>query len=366
MIISQIENFDPFGKFLRHKLHFTPITFGIFVLITNLLVDSWIGWHFNIFSRNTIPPPGILQDFMAIVADFVYMPIICGLYLWAPLGATRVFQQLIDARIFGRDNEFAGVVDDNRSIYSSRKIFFLIFLLALAFGILQLGAYNGWFIWKTVGGYLDAVPEASAYRFPFWILMIYAVSFSAFNVGVTINTLRRLFRSTEIQLLPLHPDKCGGLGAISQYTTRVGFGIGTIGLLMSAATIYEVVFGDLARAIPVILGIVIYLIAAPVFFFLPLGTAHDSMQRAKDEELLEIAQKFTRSYNSLKNTSKKQKNYDEELTNLENIKKLYEVADAFPVWPFDIQNLRRFMVVITTPVLPAIVSILEKYISQWL
>ena len=166
--------------------------------------------------------------------------------------------------------------------------------------------------------------------------------------------------------MPLHPDKCGGLGSISKYTTTVSIVIGAIGIFLSAATIYEVVFGSFEKAVPVILGIFIYFIFSPLFFFLPLGTAHDSMHKAKEEELLDIAQKYQKSYDRIKSFSEYSEDYEEEFRNFENIKNFYEVANSFPVWPFDPQNLKRFFAIITTPVAPAIISIIETLISNWI
>jgi hypothetical protein len=366
MTIKPIENFDPFGNFLRRKLHMTPVTFGIVVLFLDLIVDGWIGGYYGVFLRWPFPPPppGILQDFMALVTDFIYLPILSGLYLWSPLGTTRLFEKLLGVGIFSRAEDFINVIDGKRKIYRSKAIFFVILAFAVIMSILQLGAYFDWFPWKTVGGYIDGLPEASYYRFPFWILLFYSLAFLAFNVGMTIYTLRAAFRSAEIEIFPLHPDQCGGLGAISKYTTVIGFGIGTIGLVLSAATIYEITYGALPRAYPVLLGIGAYLLLAPVFFFLPLGTAHESMRKAKDEQLLEISQKYAQTYKELDLTVHNPEAYDRDFANLDRIKKLYEVANSFPVWPFDTRSLRRFLVIVTAPVLPAIITFIESYLTE--
>lgn len=76
----------------------------------------------------------------------------------------------------------------------------------------------------------------------------------------------------QVGLLPLHPDGCGGLGSISQYTVKIAFAIGATGLVMSAATIYEIQHGTLQDAYPVIFGTVAYIFQAPLLFFWPLGT----------------------------------------------------------------------------------------------
>ena len=218
------------------------------------------------------------------------------------------------------------------------------------------------------GGYIYLWPDASYGRAPFWFLMFYSVLYSAFNVGVTIFILRKAFKSCNIQLAPLHPDNCGGLGGINQYSNKIALGIGSIGLLMSAATIMTIQ-GDpdsWLKTYPVVIGVIAYIILAPLFFFLPFGTAHNAMQEAKDAELLRLAERFRQVYDSVKNiVDGGNKKLNEELGKLENIKKLYSLAESFPVWPFDIRNLTRFLTVVTTPLIPALISIVNKIIEPW-
>jgi hypothetical protein len=362
--IPPITNYDPFGRFLTKRLRLTPLTFGLLVFVLDLVVDSWVAWRYDLFLTAS-RTPGLLQDYMALITDFVYTPVICGLYLWTTLGSTRVFQQLISHRAFKAESEFVSIVDKSRPLFSRRVVFYVILVLSLLFSFSQLGAYMGWLPWKTVGGYIDLQPSASFARAPFWVLMFYAFSHSAFNVGITIIVLRKAFDSTDIQLFPLHPDKCGGLGSISRYSNKIALGIGAIGLLISAATVYEVRQGTLFEAYPVVIGVMSYLVLAPLFFFLPLGTAHDAMQEAKDAELLRLAEKYTEAYGRVKKSVDSDKTgYEEDLKRLKSLKKLYQVVDAFPVWPFDIQSLRRFMTVVTTPLLPAIVSIISELVRK--
>ncbi len=382
--IKQIANSDPLGNILRNRLRFTPLLFGLLVLILDILVDGWMGWFYGIFLHPAFPgiqpgffhkaitdiapmiPPGILQDFMALTTDLAYLPILCGLYLWSPSGSTHLLRNLFDSGIFVNKNEFKKIVDKYQSVYVNPWAFAVNIVVSLTLSILQLGAYLGWFPWKTVGGYIDGEPIAAFYRFPFWILLFYTLIFAVYNVAVTILILRKAFRQTRIQILPLHPDRCGGLGSISHYTNMVGLGIGTVGLVLSAATLYEALFGDLGKAIPVIAGIVVYLILAPLFFFLPLGSAHESMRKAKEDELLSIARRFTLSYKKLKAASNTNKDNEKKLKHLVNLKDLYALADSFPVWPFDVSSLRKFLTIITAPIIPALAAVIEVGVSALL
>ncbi len=359
--IEPITNYDPINLFLRNKLHLTPLTFGLTILVLDIIVDGWIGWYYKILNGN----PGILQDYMALVTDFLYAPIIGGLYLWSITGSTSVFQKLLDSGIFKSNESMISILEKKRVSYKKRSVFYVILAASLIFAYTQAGSHLGWVPWETVTGYIYQQPYAAYYRLPFWFLMFYNLSFSVYNIGLTIATLREIFRKTDIKILPLHPDKCGGLGGINHYTNRVAVGIGAVGLLISAAILIQIQQSSLIEAYPVIIGALLYPLLAPFFFFLPLGTAHDAMQDAKDEELLSLSDKFTKAYNLLKkNISKEGSNYEKELEKLEGIQKLYNLADSFPVWPFDTNSLRKFITVVTTPLLPAIISILSEVIQN--
>lgn len=363
--VTSITNYDPLRNLLTGKFRLTPFSFGLLIFVLDLIVDGLLGYLYGKFHTGSLfitssGPPGLLQDYMAIIADFIYTPIIAGLYLWSVDGTNRVFQQLITSNVFKSNDTFLKAIDKTRTLYNNKNVFYVITAFSVLFSFSQIGAYTGLLPWITVGGYIDVWPTASFGRAPFWFLMFYFLSYTAFNVGVTIIILRQGLNSTNLQLTPLHPDNCGGLGSISQYSNKIALGIGSIGLIFSAAVVMQIQNSSLSQTYPVIIGVVVYLIFAPLFFFLPLGTAHDAMQEAKETELLKLAKQFREIYGKVKlSAGKSYKKFDDELKNLENLKKLYQVAESFPVWPFDVKNLRRFVTIVTTPLLPAISEIIR-------
>jgi hypothetical protein len=425
--VPPIENYDPLARFLTQILHLSPFAFGLLVFVADIAVDGWLGWHHDVF-LSTSGMPGLLQDYMALITDFVFNPIICGTYLWTTEGTSRLFDQLQKSGIFKSQARFEEAMNKARPLYRKRAVFYFALSFALIFSITQIGGYLGWFGWKAVGGYIDLQPTMSYVRAPFWFLTVYSLTYAAFNVGVTIFVLRRMFSKVDIELLPLHPDGCGGLGSISQYSATVGFAIGAIGLMISAATVLEVRQGTLFLSYPVLAGIVAYPICAPLFFFLPLGTAHKAMQDAKDKELLELARQFDVVYSQLKQasvdkpgppesssdmlehtkllyaiidefpvklrdtrslrrflelleltqrldavcsqlrqaSSHQTADYEAGTKKLEHLRQLYAIAEDFPVWPFDTRNLRRFLTIVTTPLIPALISVASELVKTFI
>ena len=269
-LLPAISNFDPLANFLRNILRLDYIKYGILMLVANIAVDLWIGIKYDVFVTN-LETPGLLQDFTALATDLVMNPIVAGLYLWSTTGTTTLYRKLNNSSVFEWDENYEKAIDNSRSLYAKRITFYVVLILAFLLTAAQVLALFGILPWKTIGGYIDLFPAISFARAPFWFLTFYALFFAIFNVAITITTLRRLFRTEDIRLVPLHPDNCGGLGSISQYTTKIAYGIGAIGLMVSAATIYELQNGSLSEAIPVMLGIIGYVLLAPILFFLAVG-----------------------------------------------------------------------------------------------
>ena len=366
-VIQPIENHDPFARFLRENLRLSPVSFGLLVLFLDLVVDAWIGYRYNIWlSPADAAYPGLLQDFTALVVDLGSIPIIAGLYLWSAEGATRLFRQLQQSGVFQSATVISDEVEKSRPAFRSALAFYVITAASVLYALSQLGAYQGWVPWESAVGYLNLVPTAAYYRTPFWLLNSYTLLFATYNVVITIITLRRLFRTLRIRILPLHPDKCGGLASISQYTVKVAYGLVPAGLVISAATVVALQTGTLSKAYPIILGIVAYLVLAPLLFFWPLGTAHSAMREAKDAQLLQLAQRFDHVYEQLDSASQDEAAFEMGINKLQNLRRLYGIVQEFPVWPFDIGNLRRFFVVVTAPLAPAIVSIVIELLKYFL
>jgi hypothetical protein len=357
--IAPIVNYDPIASFLRKNLGLTPLKFGLVILITNIILGIYIGFRYQVFFSDS-STPGLLQDYTAVIADLIVYEAICILYLWTTEGATMLFNNLNNSRVFKSESMVRDTVNESRGRYLSRSAFVLAIVIAIVYVVTQIGAYMEWLPWKTVGGYIELKPVISYFRAPLWFLGMYALVFAVINIFTTILILRRLFRNKEIHLSPLNPDKCGGLSSINAYTQKLAYSLAVIGLIVSIAIIYELNNGNLLNAYPVLLAMAFYIVLAPMIFFLPLGTAHGAMKKAKDQELLIIANEFDEAHEKLKSSALvwDKNSYTEELERIELIRKWYGIVQEFPVWPFDIRSLQRFLGIITAPLVPAIISVI--------
>lgn len=354
--VSVVKNYDPLKEQLV-RLGVTPVLFGLLLFVANLVVDAWLGWRYGVFTTEPgAATPGLLQDFTALAVDFVSLPIMGALYFWSTGGAETLFRKLQEAEALQPESRLQAVFERGRSRYYNRPLFYAIFVASVVLALAQLGTYQDWVPVAPVAGYVTLHPALSFFRAPFWFVSWYVVFFLAFNVGNTIVVLRQVFREGEVTLLLRHPDYAGGLGAVSGYLGNVAWAIWSLGLVFTAGTLYEIQQGNSLLASPQILaGSVAYVLGVAAFFFLPLLTTHSAMQEAKDAELLALAKQMDEIYRRGKQGEGDREADKERFAQLE---RLYELAEGLPTWPFAVRYLRRFATVITTPLIPGIVSII--------
>lgn len=201
------------------------------------------------------------------------------------------------------------------------------------------------------------------------VLSLYAIVMFIFYCLISIFWLRRLFTGFDVRIRPFHPDKAGGLSPLGNFTLRLSYLITASGLLLVAIPITRdyVMHGTLRLVLSqdIIVGIIAYLILAPIAFFAPLSVAHSSMNLAKSSLLLQIDENFQEEMTSLNELfTKKEQITQDKVNNFKALQTLYETAYKFPVWPFNTENMTRFTTTYLSPILLALViSILGKWLG---
>jgi hypothetical protein len=144
---------------------------------------------------------------------------------------------------------------------------------------------------------------------------------------------------------------------MSEYSNVIAVGIGAFGLMLSAATIYEVVHGTLLGALPLMIGIALYVLMAPLLYFVLLGTAHDAMRQAKDAELLRLSKMIQDAYSRLTSAGTDAK----KVTDLQT---MYAAVERFPVWPFEMVNVTPLVTRVYASLLPGLISIIVRMVAE--
>jgi hypothetical protein len=335
---------------------------------------SWRAGHLRTVGTVT----GHLDDpstYTVLVAGAV----IFAYYTWAPRGIATLFKGLYENGVIGdpirqKDKGNKDPEDDNveKHPYESfleemqrafGKWWWSAASLAIAVGAtlllvlpqyLELGQ-DAWWTADYANMTLALV---------YLMIGLYNVLLQLIYWVISIYWLRRLFKSFAINARPLYPDGAGGLSPLGNFTLSLSYIIAFVGfmLVLTPITRNFVVAGTLQFrwTSEIVIGLGIYLVTAPIVFFGPLAVAHRVMRKAKHDLLLQIAQRFDTEYTHLQKAlsggSSGLKNHSEMLNELQS---LHKMASKFPVWPFNLENITRFVTVYFLPfVVPLFLELL--------
>jgi hypothetical protein len=184
------------------------------------------------------------------------------------------------------------------------------------------------------------------------------------NLINNIEILHSILNKKKLYVNPLHPDRCGGLRPLSDYSLKTAYLITILGFWISIIIYQTITQSNTPDYWYIAFIVVLYISLSLTCFFAPLLTAHKGMEEAKKDILQKIAGQFqtdySQIYNSLTEDAETLKKRTEKVRELRTF---YTMTDEFPVWPFDIQTFRRYLLSVTTPLLSLLLGLLPKYLN---
>jgi hypothetical protein len=164
----------------------------------------------------------------------------------------------------------------------------------------------------------------------------------------------------DINVDPLHPDRCCGLKRIGDVAMIVNTILFLFGIYLSFKVIDKIViqgfplWADIGN--PVLLAG--YAVLAPLMFFLPLNAAHKVMQDEKQRFLMIVANARSALIRRL------EREFSTDLVaDIAKTGALFTELDRrIPVWPFNFRSLESFFGTIVVPVLPILLPFLVKFL----
>jgi hypothetical protein len=312
-------------------------------------------------------PVGFFHD-PAMYLHVIIGAILFGYWIWLPRGISEMYDALVRNEIALSQSE--GEARDRRiyevfakRMYRSRAWAFVplgAFTIASAVVVLLLPTYfdrmnagDAWSMADPLGVALSAA----------WAWMgCYALASVVGYYALTVSWLRRLFREIELRVQPLHPDGAGGLGPLGGLSIRVSYLVTVVGLLLVVTALTrEYYFAKLGISYEptrdLAVAIAMYVIGSPVVFFALPAVAHHTMRTAKNTLLLDIGRSFEREYLRLKmGLSHENVSLKDGVERLQQLQNLYDTTRRFPVWPFNVENVRRFAGTFVSPVVLAVAT----------
>lgn len=191
------------------------------------------------------------------------------------------------------------------------------------------------------------------------------------NISIAF-LLRDVVARCRLHVLPLHPDRAGGLQPVGRLGLRNQYALTAVGLNFVAALAVAYVFldGHMSKSLVVLLIVlfVVYVVLSPVIFMTPLMPFRDEMLKRKTELQANVARRLLTELDQLYSRLSSGEIRAEDQGLVERLRSIAAVIDEMPVWPFDAATLRKFFTAMILPVVstfsfPAS-RVLYEYLSR--
>jgi|GEM_PF-4435142 len=197
------------------------------------------------------------------------------------------------------------------------------------------------------------------YYLALWIFISFLAGCLWNKIVVGIMILREYCKKfvTSDKIMPLNPDKTGGLSILGRISLELDIALAIPAILIP---VYHGI-AKVSLTDPAAMGLILlYTAGLAVVFFLPLSSAHDVMLEAKERELLKINGIFRKIYAKIPV-------HDEPLDPklLEQLRDLYflhEKVRKMVVWPLDIGLILKYLF---TVLFPIIIGVTTELVLRW-
>ncbi|MGF1935219.1 MAG: hypothetical protein RM347_012560 [Nostoc sp. ChiQUE02] len=363
MTPNELENLniyrsDPIAYFLIQKLYLSPLSFSLLsILITTglLLLTAWLSD--TMWSK--IGQVGLLQDWIPWVLAILINPVILAYYLWSFKAINNIINYLEASDIVEIDTENEQIA---ATVYRRRWRNLLSLSSAVSISIFVSATLplfkNSW-----IGSGL--LPNLSITVLT-WIFA-YMVTMLVSNFIANIQILNFILKDKQFNINLLHPDRCGGLRYLSDYSLKTAYFMAALGIWIGIVA-YQVITQGIGQNYWFISFIfLLYLLLSTSCFFCPLLAAHRGMERAKNELLSKIARQFQQDYfqtqSSLNVDAATLRRKTEKIREL---REFYTITNEFPNWPFDIATFRLYLLTVPAPLLVPLIGLLQKNLETLL
>ena len=239
-----------------------------------------------------------------------------------------------------------------------------------------------WEHWSRYLNYVAYVPETVGYwiadhqqlrvvgyLFLFSVFMVFALIpvYVSRTIAITM-FLRDAVAHAELQIIPFHPDRCGGLRPVGQLGLRTQYGLTVFGLNVVSLVAISILYLNIPSTLYALIAAaaVAYLILGPVVFVGPLLPFRSGMLRTKAELMGEVAARLRLELQRLRRQLPAGDISKDDEDVIDRLRKLGAVFEELPVWPFDAGTLRKFLTAYVIPIgSAAIYPILESVVSSF-
>ncbi len=345
---------DPIVKVLVKRWRLRPLSLA---LITFLSGGFYMGGLAAVFGY-LLPRPGIVassEDYFNQVNFFLIFPVIAFYYLDQPAKIEEAYTALIQH--VGKDKSWLDEFRSQMSTLSTRHVWWLA-CLAMGLFVIGTGTYDsisklgGW--WYSANGWMIAGLQAARGVVVYMILVVFARHIIA-SIG-----LGRIYQRFEILAPILPPSQTYGIRAVADYAFTFTALAAVVGLNIGLGPL---VADKLGLDYPI--QAVLYLVMAPVGFFLPLWQAHHEMVQSRNRIIDDLSAQYQSEYDQLLvDVAQNAKGIEERFKRLKTIQDTYDLIEKSWTWPFNTSTLYKVIVTILAPFSLAVLQVLTGFVSD--
>lgn len=344
---------------ITKRLRWSPLRTAFLFSVIFLLIAAMVALAHGML----LPGPNytaLLTDTYYLVTDILLVPVALGYYVWSVSAPVKVLKELEAAGSIKLEDE---EIQTGRRLLKTRiPTYGAIVLSAI---ITAAALYHNLKVRLISGLWLHATLWGLGVCIAMYSLKIYIGIATALRYIVNAIFFRMVLRN--VVLHPLHPDRAGGLRPLGRYALFTTYPVALVGSIAAFAEYWIFTHSLGGTSWELHLLCVLYVILGPLVFFGPLWAAHGAMRRAKEDLMIRISKQFTHdfslTYAELTGSAQSLKDNIEKIRQLQE---LHRLARSFPVWPFDIVTIGRFLLTMSTPILTVGVSLLGDLLRRLL
>lgn len=345
---------DPLARLLLDRWRLTPVSFGLLCSVVTAALYLLVALISNTLVLQS--GHGLLQDWLPWLWVLAFNPVVAGYYLWAIKAIISLIYSLERSEVMDVSQE---EIEQVSQLYQPRWRALLALVIAVGQSLFFLVSRANLKNW-TGSGALPALAGAIA-----TLVVVYMGSMLVLTLITNVQLLHQVLGNKKLNINPLHPDSCGGLRTLSRYSLNTAYLAAVFGAMIGLIEYQFITQGLAGLNSPLHLLIVLYIVLSLACFFGPLLAAHQGMKEAKERLLSAIAKQFQEDYSRIQSSLHADaETLKKESAKIQELRSFYTLTNEFPVWPFDLKTFRSYLLSVTTPLIPPLIAIAQKLVSN--
>ena len=176
---------------------------------------------------------------------------------------------------------------------------------------------------------------------------------------ITISLLiKGLVAQAKLQMLPLHPDGCGGLRPMGEIGLRNQYALMLLGINVVLFLLTDYLYLNVSREMVVFMAAAVigYLTIGPFVFVAPLLPFRTAMEENKSQLISPVVDRIKDEISRLRANLLSATHSKEDGERIEELTKISDSIEELPVWPFDANTLTKFFTAYLIPIIIPLVG----------